>query len=95
LLWFEESFWASELLVTNSHDLSIWKFVLDIMFRGVFEFLEFFLIVSSNVAMFFFESSSNIFFSTGNEVVTSFSEDSTEIISKLSTSEIISLDTVR
>jgi hypothetical protein len=45
--------------------------------------------------MFLFESSSNIFFSTGYEIVTSFSEDSTEIISELSTGKIISLDTVR
>lgn len=45
----EKSFRASELLVTNGDDVSIWEFILLFFGRWIFIFLHFLLEVKSNV----------------------------------------------
>jgi len=59
----EKSFWASELLVTNGDDVSIWEFVLLFFGRGVFIFLHFFLEIEGDITEFFFDVSDDFEFS--------------------------------
>jgi len=90
----EKSFWASELLVTNGDDISIWEFELLFFSRGVFIFLHFFLEIKGNIAQFFFDISNNFEFGRGGESGSTFSEEFSEIFGEISTSEIVSLDSM-
>jgi hypothetical protein len=82
------------LLVTNGDDVSVWEFELDIFVSRFFEFFHFFIEIKSNVAFFFFDSSNNLEFSRTLESLTGFHQDFGEMRSKISTSEVVSHDSV-
>jgi len=68
----EEGFRASELLVTNSDNLTIRKFILNFTSRWFLEFLEFSFIINSNISMFLFNILHNFSFCCCCECVTRF-----------------------
>jgi hypothetical protein len=82
------------LLVTNGDDVSVWEFELDIFVSRFFEFFHFFIEIKSNVAFFFFDSSNNLEFSRTLESLTGFHQDFGKMRSKISTSEVVSHDSV-
>jgi hypothetical protein len=86
----KHSFWASELLITDGNDVSVWEFKLDIFVTRFFEFFHFFIEIKSNVAFFFFDSSNNLEFSRTLESLTGFHQDFGKMRSKISTSEVVS-----
>lgn len=86
----EHSFWASELLISNGDDVSVWEFELDIFVTRFFEFFHFFIEIKSNVALFFFNSPHNFEFSRTLESLTGFHQDFGKVSCKISTSEVVS-----
>ena len=92
--WVKESLWASELLVTNGDDVSIWEFVLLLLGRGVFVLLHLLLVVEGDVTELLLDVSDDFEFGRGGEGWSALSEDFSEISSEISTGEVISLDSM-
>jgi len=90
----KHSFWASELLVTNGDDVSVWEFELDIFVTRFFEFFHFSIEIKSNVALIFFNSSNNFEFSRTLESLTGLHQDFGKVSCKISTSEVVSHDSM-
>jgi len=90
----EHSFWAPELLVTDGNDVSVWEFELDIFVTRFFEFFHFFVEIKSYVALIFFDSSYNFEFSRTLESLTGLHQDFGKVSSKISTSEVVSHDSM-
>jgi len=92
--WVKEGLWASELLVTNGDDVSIWELVLLLFGRGVFVFLHLFLEVEGDVTELLLDVSDDFEFGRGGEGWSALSEELSEISGEISTGEVISLDSM-
>ena len=57
--WFEQSFWASELLVTNRDDVAVGELELDIFIGGLGELFHFIFVVEGDVAFFLLDGSND------------------------------------
>jgi len=90
----EEGFGASESFVSDGDDLSVRKFVGLLEGRRRSSSGHFLFEVEGDVAEFFLDISDNFSFSGGGEGVTSFGEDLHEVISKISSCEVESEDSV-
>lgn len=77
-------------MVTNGDDVSIWEFELDIFVSRFFELFHFFLVVKSTIALLFFDSPYNFEFSRTLESLTGLHQDFGKVTRKISTSEVVS-----
>jgi len=92
--WVKESLWASELLISNGDHVSIWEFILLLFSRGIFVLLHLLLVVKGDVAELLLDVSDNFHLGRGGEGWSALSEDLSKILGKISTGEVISLDSM-
>jgi len=90
----EESFGASDDLVTDGDGGTVRKSIDDILTRVVTEGLKFGIEVKGNVAVLFFDFSGDFSFGGRGEVNTDFSQKLDHVISEISTGKIVSHDGV-
>jgi hypothetical protein len=92
--WVKEGLWASELLVTNGDDVTIWELVLLLFGGRVFILLHFLLEVEGDVTELLLDVSDDFEFGRGGEGWSALSEDLGEISGEISSGEVISLDSM-
>jgi len=83
--WLEQGFWASESLVSDGDDLTVWEFVGFLQGTGTGGSVHFLFKVQSDVAELFFDVSHDFSFGGGGETVTSFGQDFHQVVGQIST----------
>jgi hypothetical protein len=92
--WLEEGLWASESLVTDGDDLTVWELVALLEGGGAGSGGHLLLEVESDVAELLLDVSDDLSLGGGDEAVTSLGEDLHEVVGEISTGKIESHDGV-
>jgi len=92
--WLEEGLWASESLVTDGDDLTVWELVALLEGGGAGSGGHLLLEVEGDVAELLLDVSDDLSLGGGDEAVTSLGEDLHEVVSQVSTGKIESHDGV-
>jgi len=92
--WLEEGLWASESLVTDGDDLTVWELVALLEGGGAGGGGHLLLEVEGDVAELLLDVSDDLSLGGGDEAVTSLGEDLHEVVSQVSTGKIESHDGV-
>jgi len=92
--WLEEGLWASESLVTDGDDLTVWELVALLEGGGAGGGGHLLLEVEGDVAELLLDVSHDLSLGGGDEAVTSLGEDLHEVVSQVSTGKIESHDGV-
>jgi hypothetical protein len=92
--WLEEGLWASESLVTDGDDLTVWELVALLEGGGAGSGGHLLLEVESDVAELLLDVSDDLSLGGGDEAVASLGEDLHEVVGEISTGKIESHDGV-
>ena len=90
----EEDFWASESLVTDSDDVTIWKLVTLLELGGFSGGLHLLVEVKGDVGQLLLNISDDLSLGSGGERVTSLGQDLHQVIGKITSSQVKSDDGV-